>query len=127
MISLKTKIACLLAPGILWGGVVTDVWSAPAPSQGQDTKGEATPAPAPSILYGNIRSVKDQKALSGVPIMIENTTTGLLIKKTSDSQGAFIFSNLPPGDYKVRVGGGTFSVQQKEGILKAGTVGEMDF
>ncbi len=29
--------------------------------------------------------------------------------------------------YKVRVGGGTFSVQQKEGILKAGTIGEMDF
>ncbi len=127
MISLKKKIACLVAPGILWGGLATDVWSAPAPSQPQDSQSGATLAPAPSILYGNIRSVKEQKALSGVPIMIENTTTGLLIKKTSDSQGAFIFSNLPPGDYKVLVGGGNFSLQRKEGILKAGTIGQMDF
>ena len=127
MLSLKKKIACLVAPGVLWGGLATDVWSAPAPSQPQNSQSGATLAPAPSILYGNIRSAKDQKILSGVPIMIENTTTGLLIKKTSDSQGAFIFSNLPPGDYKVLVGGGNFSLQRKEGILKAGTIGQMDF
>ena len=127
MISLKKKIAWLVAPGVLWGGLATDVWSAPEPSQPQNSQSGATLAPAPSILYGNIRSVKEQKALSGVPIMIENTTTGLLIKKTSDSQGAFIFSNLPPGDYKVLVGGGNFSLQRKEGILKAGTIGQMDF
>ncbi len=130
MLSLRKKIAWLVAPGILWGGLATDVWSAPDPSQPSQSNNSQLPAKpdaAPSILYGNIRSVKDHKTLSGVPIEIENTTTGLLIKKESDSQGAFIFSNLPPGDYKVLVGGGNFSVQRKEGLLKAGTIGQMDF
>ena len=89
-----------------------------------DSNGQTS---APSILYGNIRSVKDQKALSGVPIVLENRSTGAAIETTSNAQGSYIFSNLPPGDYKVRVGGGRFSVQQKEGILKSGTIGEMDF
>ena len=79
------------------------------------------------MLYGNIRSVNEGKPLSGVPIVLENRSTGVVIETTSNLQGSFIFSNLSPGDYKVRVGGGTFSVQQKEGILKAGTIGEMDF
>ena len=130
MLSLRKKIAWLVAPGILWGGLATDVWSAQDPSQTAQPDKSQVPAKAdaaPSILYGNILSVKDHKTLSGVPIEIENTTTGLLIKKESDSQGAFIFSNLPPGDYKVLVGGGNFSVQRKEGLLKAGTIGQMDF
>ena len=128
MFSLKEKIVWLAIPGVLWGGMSTDVWSAPvAPQSAPTPQGGATQAPSSSILFGNIHSAKDHSVLSGVPIMIQNTTTGLLLKKMSDSQGAFIFSNLPPGDYKVLVGGGNFSVQRKEGVLKAGTIGQMDF
>jgi len=120
------KIAWFLVPGILMGGGATEVWSAPSASldAGSPT---ASPAAAPSVLYGNVRSEKDKSTLSGVPVRVENVGTGLVIGKETDSQGAFIFSNLPPGDYKIRVGGGSFSVSKKEGLLKAGMVGEMDF
>lgn len=92
----------------------------------------ATVAPAkqsqsPSVLYGNIRSAKDQKPLTGVPIVLTNKTTGLVVTKSSDSQGAFIFSGLPAGDYLILVGGGNYSLQRKEGLLKSGTIGQMDF
>ncbi|MHB1606056.1 MAG: TonB-dependent receptor [Leptospirales bacterium] len=82
---------------------------------------------APSVLYGNIRSAKDQKPLTGVPIVLTNKTNGLVVTKSSDSQGAFIFSGLPAGDYLILVGGGNFSLQRKEGLLKSGTIGQMDF
>ena len=116
-----------------WNGSLSYGQSAPdASGAGKETSAatsssaKATSA-SPSTLYGNIRSIKDMKFLTGVPIMIENPSTGLMIKKESDSQGAFIFSNLPPGEYKVLVGGGSFSVERKQGILKAGTIGQMDF
>ena len=125
----KRKIAWLVAPGLLLGGLSTDVWSAeaPAPSAGINASSPESPGSAPSVLYGDIRSVRDQKVLSGVPIVLENTATGELIKTSTNSTGGYIFSNLPPGDYKVLVGGGKFSVQRKEGILKAGTIGQMNF
>ena len=116
-----------------WNGALSYGQSAPdASGAGKETSAATTSSAkatsaSPSTLYGNIRSIKDMKFLSGVPIVIENTSTGLLIKKESDSQGAFIFSNLPPGEYKVLVGGGSFSVERKQGILKAGTIGQMDF
>ncbi len=86
-----------------------------------------SPTEAPSVLYGNIRSEKDQKPLTGVPIVLTNKTSGLVVTKSSDSQGAFIFSGLPAGDYLILVGGGNFSLQRKEGLLKSGTIGQMDF
>lgn len=63
-----------------------------------DSNGQTS---APSILYGNIRSVKDQKALSGVPIVLENRSTGAAIETTSNAQGSYIFSNLPPCQWEV--------------------------
>ncbi len=101
-----------------------------ASSQTSATPPAAKPASqteSSSVLYGNIRSVKDRKPLTGVPIVLTNKTNGMVVKKFSDNQGAFIFSGLPAGDYLILVGGGNFSVQRKEGLLKGGTIGQMDF
>ncbi len=108
------------------GTVAPEAWSAQDPSAQKPSVPGTTQA-APSVLYGVVRSAKDQNKLSGVPIRLENSSSGQVIIKESDQQGAFIFSDLAPGDYKIRVGGGKFSIQQKEGLLKAGTVGEMNF
>lgn len=87
----------------------------------------ATLTEAPSVLYGTVRSGKDNSPLPSVPVILNNEKSGLTIRQRTTSQGSFIFSSLPPGDYKILVGGGNFSVQRKEGLLKSGTVGEMDF
>ncbi len=85
------------------------------------------PGESPSVLYGTVRSIKDRKPLPKVPVVLTNVKTGETIEGATTSQGSYIFSGLPPGDYKILVGGGNFSVQRKEGFLKGGTVGEMDF
>ena len=82
---------------------------------------------APSVLYGTVRSIKNQSPLPNVPVVLTNVKSGLIIQEATTTQGSFIFSNLPPGNYKILVGGGNYSVQRKEGFLKSGTVGEMDF
>ena len=82
---------------------------------------------APAVLYGTVRSQKDQKPLANVPILLQNQETKATVQKTSDGQGSFIFSDLPAGDYVIEVGGGNFSLQHKEGVLKPGTVGQLDF
>ncbi len=92
---------------------------------GKDGSGGQTQAS--SVIYGTVTSSKDKKPLSQVSIVLENEDTGHLITKVSDGQGSFIFSSLSPGSYKILVGGGSFSIQKKEGILKAGMVGEMNF
>ena len=120
------KIAWILVPGIVLGGGEAKVWSAPAPAS-QPGDVTASPASAPSVLYGNIRSTKDNAPLSGVSVQLENVGENLRIEKKTDAQGSYIFSNLPPGDYKIRVGGGKFSVSSKEGLMKGGMVGQMDF
>ncbi len=105
-----------------------DALAAPPQSHSPDTTvSPSSPTEAPSVLYGNIRSEKDRKPLTGVPIVLMNKTNGMVVKKSSDSQGAFIFSGLPAGDYMILVGGGNFSIQRKEGLLKSGTIGQMDF
>lgn len=81
--------------------------AAPPPGTASAVPDPNVQASAPSVLYGTIRSVKDQKFLSGVPIVLENRATDTVIKTTTNAQGSYIFSNLPPGDYKVRVGGGS--------------------
>lgn len=101
-----------------------------ASSQTSATPPAAQPAnqtESSSVLYGNILSVKDRKPLTDVPIVLTNKTNGMVIKKFSDNQVAFIFSGLPAGDYLILVGGGNFSLQRKEGLLKGGTIGQMDF
>ncbi|MHB1287221.1 MAG: TonB-dependent receptor [Leptospirales bacterium] len=107
---------------------VQDALAAPPQSHSPDaTVSSSIPTEAPSVLYGNIRSEKDRKPLTGVPIVLTNKTNGMVVKKSSDTQGAFIFSGLPAGDYMILVGGGNFSIQRKEGLLKSGTIGQMDF
>jgi len=80
-----------------------------------------------STLYGIIRSKKDQKLLGNVPIILHNKKTDISIKEESNNQGGYLFTDLPPGDYEILVGGGNFSQSRKEGFLKAGMTGEIDF
>ena len=123
----KYLVAWLLVPGIFWGRLATDAWSAQEQSQPAKSQNPAQPDVAPAVLYGTVRSQKDQKPLANVPILLQNQDTKRTVQKTSDSQGAFIFSDLPAGDYLIQVGGGNFSLQHKEGLLKPGTVGQLDF
>ena len=123
----KYLVAWLLVPGIFWGRLATDAWSAQEQSQPAKSQNPAQPDVAPAVLYGTVRSQKDQKPLANVPILLQNQDTKNTVQKTSDSQGAFIFSGLPAGDYLIQVGGGNFSLQHKEGLLKPGTVGQLDF
>ncbi len=123
----KYLVAWLLVPGIFWGRLATDAWSAQEQSQPAKSQNPAQPDVAPAVLYGTVRSQKDQKPLANVPVLLQNQDTKRTVQKTSDSQGAFIFSDLPAGDYLIQVGGGNFSLQHKEGLLKPGTVGQLDF
>ena len=104
-------------------------WAADAAPQtpGPSSQPASQSMQAPAVLYGTVRSKKDQKPLANVPILLQNQETKATIQKTSDAQGAFIFSELPAGDYLIEVGGGNFSLQHKEGLLKPGTVGQLDF
>ena len=80
-----------------------------------------------AIIYGAVLSSKDKSPLKGVPIVLRNVQTGEVLAKESDPQGAYIFNHLEEGTYQILVGGGSFSLQKKEGTLKAGMVGEMNF
>ncbi len=80
-----------------------------------------------STLYGIIRSSKDGKPLSDVPVTITDRKTGVSIQEKTSTQGGYIFTSLPPGDYVINAGGEKFSQERKEGLLKEGTVGEIDF
>ncbi len=94
----------------------------------QPDQGKTPDAAMPTaIIYGAVVSTKDQTPLKGVPILLKNTQTGEVIVKESDPQGAYIFNHLPAGIYRILVGGGSYSLQKKEGVLKAGMVGEMNF
>jgi iron complex outermembrane receptor protein len=109
-----------------WNGSLSYGQSAP------DTSGAGKETSAPSIsassvIYGTIFSSKDKKPLSAVPVSLKNNGTGQVVTKKTDMQGAFIFSHLAPGNYQIIAGGGSFSLQKKEGILKGNTVGEMNF
>jgi iron complex outermembrane receptor protein len=80
-----------------------------------------------STLYGIVRSQKDQKLLGGVSIILHNKKNDTSILEKTNSQGGYLFTDLPPGDYEILVGGGNFSQSRKEGFLKAGMTGEIDF
>ncbi len=101
-----------------------------AGATGQNTSGATTadrPVMQTAIIYGAVVSSKDQSPLKGVPIVLKNIQTGEVLAKESDPQGAYIFNHLEEGTYQILVGGGSFSLQKKEGTLKAGMVGEMNF
>ncbi len=83
-------------------------------------------SPALSVVYGTITSTKEKKSLGSVPVFLENTKTRQVIMKKTDLQGDYIFSDLPPGTYRIRAGGGVYSIAVKVGVLTPGTVGEID-
>lgn len=80
-----------------------------------------------SVIYGTVYSVKDKKPLPHVPVVLQHMETGTVISMRTTMQGAFIFANLIPGNYRIMVGGGMYSLQTKAGMLGPGTVGKMDF
>lgn len=100
------------------------VFADPAPKGPSGGVSQSAPT---STLYGIIRSSKDGKPMSGVPITITNRKTGASIQVQTSSQGGYIFTSLPAGDYIINAGGEKFSQERKEGLLKEGTVGEIDF
>ena len=109
-----------------WNGSLSYGQSAPDAS-GAGKKASAQSVASSSVIYGTIFSSKDKKPLASVPVTLKNNGTGEIVTKKTDLQGAFIFSHLVPGNYQIVAGGGSFSLQKKEGILKGSTVGEMNF
>ncbi len=109
-----------------WNGSLSYGQSAPDAS-GAGKEASAQSVAASSVIYGTIFSSKDKKPLASVPVTLKNNGTGEIVTKKTDLQGAFIFSHLVPGNYQIVAGGGSFSLQKKEGILKGSTVGEMNF
>jgi len=96
----------------------------PAPAVSPDTPGKTVPV---ATVYGIIRSVKDGKPLSDVSVTIMNKKSGLRVSEKSNILGGYLFTPLPEGVYLILVGGGKFSQASKEGFLKGGTVGSVDF
>lgn len=80
-----------------------------------------------STIYGVVRSAKDKTPLEHVPVVILNTLTGMTLHTESNAQGGYLFTFLPAGSYEIRVGGGNVSLQRKQGFLKSGMVGRIDF
>lgn len=60
-------------------------------------------------------------AVPGVTVSITNEQTMLQRKTTTDSQGFYLATNLPPGSYAVKMTGTGFKVNERKGIrLSAG-------
>src|ERR1700716_1797149 len=63
-------------------------------------------------------TIKDQKGASIAGAEVTATSPSLVRPQTAttDSQGAYVFSTLPPGLYTVTAGQAGFSTTKKEGI-----------
>ena len=120
-------IAGIALAGMLFCPFNPTVFAATSPGGPPVPTVKTTPVTPSSVLYGTVRSVGTGTPLAHVPIVLTNSKTGETFTGTTTSQGSYIFSGLSPGDYKIRVGGGNFSLQRKEGLLKSGIVGEIDF
>ncbi|EQD50562.1 TonB-dependent receptor, partial [mine drainage metagenome] len=112
-LSISLAILAFGAPGT--AGAVDSTPASPA--------GNSPALSKTSTLYGIIRSKKDQKLLGNVPIILHNKKTDISIKEETNNQGGYLFTDLPPGDYEILVGGGNFSQSRKEGFLKSGMTG----
>ncbi len=120
-------IAGVALAGMIFSPFSQTVLAASSPGEPPVPTVKTTPVASSSVLYGTIRSVRNGTPLAHVPIVLTNVKTSETFQGTTTSQGSYIFSGLSPGDYKIRVGGGNFSIQRKEGLLKSGIVGEIDF
>ncbi len=120
-------IAGVALAGMVFSPFSQTVLAASSPGEPPVPTVKTTPVASSSVLYGTIRSVRNGTPLAHVPIVLTNVKTSETFRGTTTSKGSYIFSGLSPGDYKIRVGGGNFSIQKKEGLLKSGIVGEIDF
>ncbi len=116
-VSISLALLAFGTPGTAW-----------AVEQSPASQVESSPAlTKTSTLYGIVRSQKDRKLLGNVSIILHNKKTDASLLEKTNSQGGYLFTDLPPGDYEIVVGGGNFSQSRKEGFLKAGMTGEIDF
>jgi iron complex outermembrane receptor protein len=77
---------------------------------------------ADCVLTGHIVD-PGHAAIVGARIEVHSTSGGATLRSTSDQQGRFTISGLPPGIYEIRaVQDGFQSVQQTTGITAGGSV-----
>ena len=70
-----------------------------------------------------VGNVVDQNGavLPGVKVTITNTGTGLKLETTTDETGSYVFRNLLPGDYEMRLTHTGFKeMRQADIIVSAG-------
>ncbi len=56
------------------------------------------------------------KVLSGATVTITNTANGVSREAKTGDDGAYVFNQLPPGTYKIRVEAGGFKIQIQENV-----------
>jgi len=54
--------------------------------------------------------------LPAARVVVTSTATGTSREATSDSDGGFAFSDLPPGDYTVRVSASGFATSEYKAV-----------
>nr|EDZ38894.1 MAG: Hypothetical protein CGL2_11276061 [Leptospirillum sp. Group II '5-way CG'] len=89
--------------------------------------GSASRESGNSVVYGTVSSSRKNTPLPNVPVVLQHLETGTVLSLRTTLQGAYIFTNLIPGHYRISVGGGRYSLQTKAGMLGPGTVGRIDF
>src|SRR5215813_2249675 len=71
------------------------------------------------VLYGTLTgSVSDptQAAVPGAKVTVVNAGTGLTRETTTNQEGMYLFSDLPPGVYKVTASGRSFAPAVRDGV-----------
>jgi hypothetical protein len=71
-------------------------------------------------LYGSLTgSITDSSGASVPNAKVDavNTSTGTARQTTTDERGAYLFSDLQPGTYKITVAAPSFSTRVEEGVL----------
>lgn len=95
--------------------------SVSAQSRGQDWAGP--PLPRTAWVRGTVFSPGGQP-LSGINVRIRSLTTGLVLTGYTDDAGKFSFSNLPFGNYSVRIEAPGYQTEQR--FLRIGAVPVFD-
>lgn len=67
------------------------------------------------IISGVVKSAEDASPLSGVNVIVTGTT----LSTVTDANGSFVITNVPPGEYEVRMEMVGFAVQTVKGVQVA--------